>query len=158
MSGVVGLRNGGTGATTAPQARAGLGLGAAATADFGTTAGTVADGGAVAAGFAAAITIGGSPILAAQRVAIMAAAGVSTSDAPQAASAINVLKSVAVGAGVRLTAQQTTVVINRGLNTLSVYPPLGGTIEGGPVDTGVQVPPGGSATFVSDDAATYFAI
>ncbi len=158
VSGVVAMSSGGTGATTAATARGNLGLGTAALANFGTTAGTVADGGAVAAALAGAITIGGSPIVTPRAVAIMAAAGTSVNDAPSVVSAVNVLGIVPAGAGVRLTAQQTTVVINRGGNSLQVFPPPGGTIENGTADTAVQIPSGGSATFITADTMTYFAI
>ncbi len=158
VSGVVAMSSGGTGATTAVTARGNLGLGNAAVANFGTTAGTVADGGAVAAALANAVTIGGSPVITPSAVAVMAAAGTGVSDVPSVVSAVNILGIVPAGTGVRLTAQQTTVVINRGGNPLKVFPPPGGTIEGGTADTAVQIPSGASATFVTADTMAYFAI
>ena len=158
VSGVIGVSNGGTGAGTAAAARASLGLGTAAVANFGVTAGSVADGGALTAAVAAAITIGGSPILAPTGVVVMAAAGTDAGDVPIASAPVNVLNTVPAGTGVRLTAQQTTIVINRGANPLSVFPPLNGTIEGGATDVAAQIAPGGAATFVTADTINYFAI
>jgi len=61
-----------------------------------------------------------------------------------------VVTTVAANTGVRLdtfSGNPTQVVVNGGLNTLTVYPAVGNTIAPNAVNVGVQVAVGKSATF-----------
>jgi hypothetical protein len=131
------------------------------TPSFGTVAGTVADGGALAATNAAiarAITIGGAPVIGPQTVGLASAAGRSQADCPMLAAAVNVIAQVAAGTGVMLPVQPRTTVVNRGSSELNVYPPVGGRIEFGALNAAAQLPAGGAATFVTADNAQFYAI
>jgi hypothetical protein len=61
-----------------------------------------------------------------------------------------VVTTVGANSGVRLdafSANPTQVVVNGGLNTLTVYPAVGNTIAPNAINVGVQVAVGKSATF-----------
>ena len=131
------------------------------TPSFGTVAGTVADGGSLAttsAAVARAITIGGAPLIGPQMVAAASAAGRSQADSPMLAAPVSVVLNDVEGAGVKLPSQPRTTVVNRGSVRLTVYPPLGGRIEGGALNAAVQLPRGGAATFVTANNVDFYAI
>jgi len=137
------------------------GLGPGASAQFGTTPGTLADGGALAstsATVARAITIGGAPLLGPQLVALVAASGGSQGDAPALGGSVNVVFVVGAGTGVMLSLQSQTTVVNRGSSALNVYPPPGGRIEAGAPNVAAQVPAGAAAVFISADSINFYAI
>jgi hypothetical protein len=64
--------------------------------------------------------------------AAVTAAGSTTADATVLSTTINMVTTVASGTGVRLpsaTAGDIVIIKNKGANTLSIYPPTGGTVD-----------------------------
>lgn len=79
----------------------------------------------------------------------IAAAGTTQATATQLLPGNSVVTTVGSGAGVILPAMNCyeVVVMNRGANDLSVYPPLGDAIEGRSVNQSLLIAPNNSATF-----------
>lgn len=84
----------------------------------------------------------------------ISAAGTDFSTATPLTQPASVITTVAAGTGVILPSQYSAAIVNRGANTLTVYPPAGGTIEGA---TSATIVAGGSAQFVSSNSLTFFA-
>lgn len=74
---------------------------------------------------------------------------------------INAFTTVPASTGAKLPvttlAGQATVVINRGANPISVYPPTGGNIEGAGANVAVTVYPNAAATFVFRGSGLWYA-
>lgn len=90
----------------------------------------------------------------------IAAAGTTQATATAIAGTYNIVTAVAANAGVRLSATQaaTMVVLNRGANTLTVYPISGQAIESLGANAGYQIAQGGVATFVTTSATQVYVI
>lgn len=70
-----------------------------------------------------------------------------------------IITTTASGTGALLrVAYGTQFVANAGANTLVVYPPVGGTINGLSANTGINVPTTKSAVFMSSDSANFIAV
>jgi hypothetical protein len=86
----------------------------------------------------------------------LTATGSSVSNALVLATQNNVVGTTASGTGVRLYGQTgagaRVTIINDGANTLTVYPPSGGTVNGGASDT---IASGAGKTYLSTSAADY---
>lgn len=65
-------------------------------------------------------------------------------------SDFSVFGTVAASTGAILTGRGTTIVVNNGASPLTLYPPVGGNINGGTVNVGISVPIGKSAIAVSN--------
>lgn len=78
------------------------------------------------------------------------AAGNNQSNAATLSSRRNIVTNVASGTGVILTAGVETVISNRGLNVLAVYPPSGANIEKMAANVPLNLPVGQDATFYFD--------
>lgn len=90
-------------------------------------------------------------------VGSLVAAGTTQADALALSSAVNRVTTVAAGAGVRLPLAQPgdeVLVYNGGANTLIVYPPVGGSINGLSTNTGVSLPASIEARFVKQTGTT----
>lgn len=61
------------------------------------------------------------------------------------ASDFSIFGTVAASTGAILSARGDTFVVNNGANTLTLYPPVGGNINGGALNAGISVPAGKSA-------------
>lgn len=61
--------------------------------------------------------------------------------------------TVGSSTGAIISARQGTV-INNGVSALTLYPPVGGNINGGTVNAGISIPAGKSALY-SDAGTTY---
>jgi hypothetical protein len=72
---------------------------------------------------------------------------------------INMFTTVAASTGAVLPAfgSAFVAVFNGGANSLAVYPPLGGTINGAAANTAFAVAAGKSTTFMSPDGYTWLA-
>lgn len=79
----------------------------------------------------------------------IAAAGTTQGTATQLLAGTSVVTTVAASAGVRLPtlACYDVVVINRGANDLSVYPPFGDNIEGLAANAALLIAPNNAAVF-----------
>lgn len=95
-----------------------------------------------------------------QTPAIISAAGTVQGDATLIAALVNVVTTVASGAGVRLPASSVLFnrrITNHGANTLKIYPHSGGAINGLSADTPVQIASGGvSVTLVTADGVAWW--
>jgi len=81
------------------------------------------------------------------------ALGNSQSSAYPITKLITIFDTVAADTGGRLPAwvqNLTFQALNRGVNTLSIYPHTGETIEDAGADNAVPIVPGGSAWFIAD--------
>lgn len=65
-------------------------------------------------------------------------------------SDFSIFGTVAASTGAILGSRGTTIVVNNGANTLTLYPPVGGNINGGTLNAGISVPAGKSAIAVSN--------
>lgn len=93
----------------------------------------------------------GSDTLFTQTVsATLSAAGADQSGATPITAQFNVVTTVAAGAGVILPTTLNTkiLIINRGANDLSVYPPLNAQLESYGTNVAVSIPVGNSAEFI----------
>lgn len=81
------------------------------------------------------------------RQANITATGTKQSDAYQLTKAINEVTTVASGTGVKLT-YIDQLVMNRGVSTLSVYPPSGAQIETYGTNTAVDLLSGDNVQFI----------
>jgi hypothetical protein len=68
-------------------------------------------------------------------------------------SNFSIFGTVAASTGALLAAREG-IVVNGGANALTLYPPVGGNINGGATNAGVSVPAGKSAMF-SSSGLTY---
>lgn len=60
-------------------------------------------------------------------------------------SDFSIFGTVAASTGAILGARGDTFVVNNGANTLTLYPPVGGNINGGTLNAGISIPAGKSA-------------
>lgn len=91
--------------------------------------------------------------------------GSTAAGAYQLTSTRNVISTAASGAGVRLPSIDATGarvhILNNGTNNVVVYPPTGGTINGGSIDAGVTITNKGTtsvpvvASFTQTGTLTY---
>jgi hypothetical protein len=84
----------------------------------------------------------------------LTAAGNNQASATSLPARLNVVTTVPSGSGVRLpliSRQHTVIVLNRGANTLTVYPDTSASIETNAVNAGVTLNAGGNAIFESSD-------
>lgn len=82
----------------------------------------------------------------------LTAVGTTQANALQLSAANNVVTTAAASTGVRLPAMSVgdaVEVANLGANALLVYPPVGGTIQGGAANAGFSVPAGKTAVFTA---------
>lgn len=87
----------------------------------------------------------------------LVAAGTTQATALALSSAVNLVTTVAAGAGVRLPLAQPgdeVLVYNGGASVLTVYPPVGHSIGTAATNAGASVPPGAEARFVKHSALT----
>ena len=98
------------------------------------------------------IAAGPAKLLGTSLNSALAAAGTNQATAtPLKGAGFVVVTTVAANTGVRLdtfSGSPTQVVVNGGLNTLTVYPAVGNTIAPNAVNVGVQVAVGKNATFI----------
>jgi hypothetical protein len=89
----------------------------------------------------------------------LTAAGSTQGTALALTNNISVITTAAASTGVRLpstVAGTLFVVVNRGANPITVYPPTGGTIDGGATNAGVALAITTAARFVATAAGTFF--
>lgn len=60
-------------------------------------------------------------------------------------SDFSIFGTVAANSGAILGARGDSFVVNNGANTLTLYPPVGGNINGGTLNAGISIPAGKSA-------------
>lgn len=91
--------------------------------------------------------------------AALVAAGTTQATALPIVNDINMFATVAAGTGGVLPSfgSAFVAVFNGGANSLNVYPPVGGTINGAAVNTPFVVTAGKSTTFMSPDGVTWLA-
>lgn len=82
----------------------------------------------------------------------LTAAGSAHTDALALAADINVVGTTAASTGVKLMTKLSlgdeVVVVNLGANALAVYPPTGGTINGGSANAALSVAAGKTGRFI----------
>lgn len=71
-------------------------------------------------------------------------------------SNFSVFGTVAASTGAILPSRGTGMVVNGGASTLTLYPPVGGNINGGTLNAGISIPAGKSAIF--DSAGLTFGV
>ena len=95
-----------------------------------------------------------------QTPAIISAAGTVQGDATLIAALVNIVTTVASGAGVILPASSTLFnrrITNWGANSLKIYPNSGGTINGGSANAAVTIASGGvSVLLVTADGTAWW--
>jgi len=87
------------------------------------------------------------------------AAGSAYSDATALTTSINVVTTAAASTGVQLPQGEvgdTFTVVNLGANALAVYPPTGGTVNGGSANAALSVGAGKTGKFICTAAAVTF--
>lgn len=80
----------------------------------------------------------------------LTAAGSTQATALALVSDFSIFGTVAASTGAILAGRGVTFVANGGANTLKLYPPVGGNINGGTVNVGIDVPAGKSAIAMSN--------
>jgi hypothetical protein len=65
-------------------------------------------------------------------------------------SDFSIFGTVAASTGAILPGRGTSIVVNNGASTLTLYPPVGGNINGGTLNAGISVPAGKSAIAISN--------
>lgn len=91
---------------------------------------------------------------------VTSAAGTVQGDATLITGLVTVLTTVAASTGVRLPTLSSNVdrrVVHYGANDLKVYPPSGGTINGGSTNAAVTLVANQSVLFVTADGAAWYA-
>lgn len=78
------------------------------------------------------------------------AAGTTQATAYAIVSKFTVFGTVAASSGAILPARGEAFVVNGGANTLTLYPPVGGNINGGSTNSGISIPAGKSAFCLSN--------
>jgi hypothetical protein len=89
----------------------------------------------------------------------LVAAGTTQATALPIVNDINMFATVAASSGAVLPSfgSAFVAVFNGGANSLAVYPPVGGTVNGAAVNTAFAVAAGKSTTFMSPDGVTWVA-
>lgn len=100
-----------------------------------------------------------APGLLGSALATISAAGTTQATATALTSDINVVTTVAAGSGVALptaAAGKTVVVVNRGVNGLSVYPATGASIDSLGANIAIFIPPNGWIEFSGASATAWY--
>lgn len=82
----------------------------------------------------------------------VAAAGTTQGTATALSSTINIITTVAAGSGVILTSGVRVIVLNRGANSLLIYPPVSGQLEALGTNAPFTLQAGADATILFDPA------
>lgn len=98
----------------------------------------------------------GLPAAAANRIgqdaasAPLTATGSTQGGALALVSDFSIFGTVAASTGAILGARGQSFVVNNGANTLTLYPPVGGNVNGGTLNAGIAIPAGKSAWAISN--------
>jgi hypothetical protein len=94
--------------------------------------------------------------------AVVSAAGTTQGTATVLTTSYNVVTTAAVNSGVILpdigVAGTRIIIVNRGANTVNVYPPVGDTIDGAAANAAVQIPSNTTATYEAASAASWYTV
>lgn len=82
--------------------------------------------------------------------AALTAIGSTQATALALVSDFSIFGTVAASTGAILGARGISFVVNNGANTLTLYPPVGGNINGGTLNAGISIPVGKSAYAISN--------
>lgn len=80
----------------------------------------------------------------------LTAAGSTQLTALALVSDFSIFGTVGASTGAILSGRGTSIVVNNGVSTLTLYPPVGGNINGGTLNAGISVPAGKSAIAISN--------
>lgn len=86
--------------------------------------------------------------------AALTATGSTQGGALALVSDFSIFGTVAASTGAILGARGDSFVVNNGANTLTLYPPVGGNINGGTLNAGIAIPAGKSA-FAQSNGLTF---